>query len=305
MQIYWRKSCCSSFRIGQLTFYQDTEAITSLCITPSNRYLVVFSGSLTLRIYELPKEATDERLRPIRSIARAHDGPVHVCTSDPTSTLLASGSADGIVKVWDIAHGYVTHVFRGHGGVVSALAFNYPQDPTAVGPSGPIRLVTASVDTHIRIFNLTDGASTSSGGGKPEAVLDGHVSVPRGLDVSLDGKWLISGGRDSVVLLWDLLPTQSSLKPLKKAKAKSTAPPPPQLVKTVIALERVEAVGFIKQASAYHQTLDELQFYVGGQKGVVTVRGVEDESLSFTLGENAQRALSEDEEEQKQIVNIL
>ncbi|KAH6917021.1 U3 small nucleolar RNA-associated protein [Coprinopsis sp. MPI-PUGE-AT-0042] len=282
----------------------DTEAITSLCITPSSRYLVVFSGSLSLRIYEIPKEAIEERLKPIRMIARAHDGPVHVCTSDPTSTLLASGSADGIVKVWDITHGYVTHVFRGHGGVVSALAFNYPRDPTAVGQTGPIRLVTASVDTHIRIFNLTDGASTSTGGGKPEAVLDGHVSVPRGLDVSLDGKWLISGGRDSVVLLWDLSPAQASAKPTKKGKGKSTAPPP-QLVKTVIALERVEAVGFVKHASAYHQTLDELQFYVGGQKGFVTVRGVEDESPLFILGDRSQRALSEDEEEQKQIVNIL
>jgi U3 small nucleolar RNA-associated protein 13 len=259
---------------------------------------------LSLKIYELPKDATRERQKPVRTIARAHDGPVHVCTSDPTSTLLASGSADGIVKVWDIAHGYVTHVFRGHGGVVSALAFNYPQDPTAVGQSGPIRLVTASVDTHIRIFNLTDGASTSSGGGKPEAVLDGHVSVPRGLDVSLDGKWLISGGRDSVVLLWDLSPSEVSAKPAKKGRGKGTALPP-QLVKTVIALERVEAVGFVKQASAYHQTLDELQFYLGGQKGIVTVRAVDDESSSFTLGERAQRTVSEDEEEQKQIVNIL
>ncbi|EAU92527.1 U3 small nucleolar RNA-associated protein [Coprinopsis cinerea okayama7 len=288
-------------------FAGDTESITSLCITASGKYLIAFSASLSLRIYELPQtEIPTEKIRPIRTIGRAHDAPVHVCTSDPTSTLLASGSADGIVKVWDVAHGYVTHVFRGHGGVVSALTFNFPQDPTSVGQTGPIRLITASVDTHIRIFNLTDGASTSSGGGKPEAVLDGHVSVPRGLDVSLDGKWLISGGRDSVVLLWDLQPSQQpTSKVTKKGGKGKSAGPPPQLVKTVLALERVEAVGFIKHSSKYHQQLHELQFYVGGQKGVVTVRGVEDEQDSFVLGEKRTRALTEEEEEQRQIVNIL
>ena len=179
---------------------QDTESITALCITASAKYLIAFTASLSLRIYDIQSlEPSKKKIQPTRTIARAHEAPVHVCTTDPTSTLLASGSADGVVKVWDIAHGYVTHVFKGHGGVVSALSFNYPQNPGSIVQSGPIRLVTASVDTRIRIFNLTNGASTSSGGGKPEAVLEGHVSVPRGLDISPDGKWLVSGGRDSVV----------------------------------------------------------------------------------------------------------
>ncbi|TFK30941.1 U3 small nucleolar RNA-associated protein [Coprinopsis marcescibilis] len=288
-------------------FAGDTEDITSLCITPSSKYLAIFTASLSLKIYEIPHSGpTTEKIKPIRTVSKAHESPVHVCTADPTSTLLASGSADGIVKVWDLAHGYITHVFRGHGGVVSALTFNYPQDPTSVAQSGPIRLVTGSVDTHIRIFNLTDGASTSSGGGKPEAVLDGHVSVPRGLDVSPDGKWLVSGGRDSVVLLWDLKPAGgASSKPSKKSGKGKNVEAGPQLVKTILALERVEAVGFIKDPSAFHQKLDELRFYVGGQKGVVTVRGADEEKDVVTLGEKRTRQLTEDEEEQRQIVNIL
>lgn len=152
---------------------------------------------------------------------------------------------------------------------------------------------------------MTDGASTSSGGGKAEAILEGHVSVPRGLDVSLDGKWLISGGRDSVVLLWDLQPTQTSTKSSKKTGKGKNAGPPPQLVKTIVALERVEAVGFIKRQSEFHQSLETLQFYVGGQKGLVTVREVGDEAATFSLGDKRIRALSEDEEEQRQIVDIL
>jgi homoserine O-acetyltransferase len=37
--------------------------------------------------------------------------------------LLATGAADGAIKVWDIAGGYVTHTFRGPSVLVSALHF--------------------------------------------------------------------------------------------------------------------------------------------------------------------------------------
>ncbi|KAJ3007018.1 hypothetical protein NUW54_g3713 [Trametes sanguinea] len=101
-------------------FAGDTESITSLCITPSSSHLLLFTSSLSLRIYEIPKSLTPQTklVKPIRVVARAHDAPVHVCKADPTSTYLASGSADGVVKVWDILRGYVTHLFKGHGGMV-------------------------------------------------------------------------------------------------------------------------------------------------------------------------------------------
>jgi U3 small nucleolar RNA-associated protein 13 len=87
---------------------------------------------------------------------------------------------------------------------MSALAFSYPQDVGSVTQNKTMHLITASVDTRIRMFDLVEGTSTSGGGAKPEAVLEGHVSVPRGLDVSWDGRWLVSGGRDSVVDLGSL-----------------------------------------------------------------------------------------------------
>lgn len=130
---------------------------------------------------------------------------MHVCRFDSTSTLLASGSADGVVKVWDIGHGYVTHVFKGHGGVISALLFRYLEDKTSLSSVEPeLQLITASVDTRLRVFDLRHKASRA-GAGKPMAILEGHVSVPRGLDVTKDGRWVLSGGRDSVALLWSTL----------------------------------------------------------------------------------------------------
>ncbi|KDR85754.1 hypothetical protein GALMADRAFT_132409 [Galerina marginata CBS 339.88] len=292
-------------------FVGDTQPINSLCISPSASHLLVFTSSLSLRIYELPdsKEPLKKRVPPIRVVGRAHEAPVHVCKVDPTSTYLASGSADGVVKVWDIVRGYVTHVFKGHGGVVSALTFNYPQDASSVTQENrTMHLITASVDTRIRVFNLTEGASTSSGGGKPEAVLEGHVSVPRGLDVSADGRWLVSGGRDSVVLIWDLLSKSSSASSAKPKKPTRKTPAlTPSLIKTIPILERVEAVGFLREEEDVGRSqsdLGKLKFYTGGEKGVIKLWDGKTGEVTQSFGQENVVA-SEEMEEQRQIMNIL
>lgn len=245
----------------------------------------------------------NKRIQPIRTIARAHDSPVHVCQADPTSTYLASGSADGVVKVWDIHRGFVTHIFKGHGGVVSALAFHFPDDASSLRVPA-MRLVTASVDTRIRIFNLTSHASISSTGGKPEAILEGHVSVPRGLDVSQDGRWLISAGRDSVALLWNLSGKDSSSQSLQKKS--EMFPMRPVLEKTVPVLERVEAVGFLPTEQKIPVSIRKtagLRFYTGGSKGVIKIWDGQSGEVLWRSGEELQTA--DDQEEPRQITNVL
>ncbi|KAJ7103263.1 U3 small nucleolar RNA-associated protein [Mycena belliarum] len=288
-------------------FAGDTEAITSMCLSPSAKHLLVFTASMSLRIFEVPTSTTplEKPVQPIRVVARAHDAPVHVCKADPTSTYLASGSADGIVKVWDIVRGYITHVLKGHGGVVSALAFDYHQDPSSVNQQRKMQLITGSVDTRIRIFELTDSASRGTGSQKPVAVLEGHVSVPRGLDVSLDGKWLISGGRDSVVLIWDLSAMQRPAKGAKgKGKDKVAAP---TLAKTVPILERVEAVGLLRpdeDLTGSSSASDQLRFYTGGENGVVKIWDGREGNVLFTLG-GEHNKISDDQETQRQIVDVI
>ncbi|KAK7695029.1 hypothetical protein QCA50_002217 [Cerrena zonata] len=291
-------------------FIGDTESITSICISPSSSHVCLFTSSLSLRIYELPTSLTplEKSIHPLRVIARAHDAPVHVCKTDPTSTYLASGAADGVVKVWDIQRGYVTHVFKGHGGVVSALVFNYPFDPSFLGRETKMQLITASVDTRIRIFDLSAAAARSGAASKPEAVLEGHVSVPRGLDVTRDGKWLVSGGRDSVALIWDISPkpTQDEKGKSSKGKGKEKAAAP-LLVKTIPVLERVEAVGFLPQDDGLNGTTSgkaKLQIYTAGEKGVVKVWDVSAGSVLYTLGQE-QESISDDQEEQRQIVDAI
>ena len=44
---------------------------------------------------------------------KAHMSPIIAMMFDPSSTLLATGSADSTVKIWDCTRNYCTHNFRG------------------------------------------------------------------------------------------------------------------------------------------------------------------------------------------------
>ncbi|KAF8322220.1 WD40 repeat-like protein, partial [Clavulina sp. PMI_390] len=304
-------------------FKGDNSDITSLCVSPASTHLAAFYGSMTLRIFDLPPPASSSSrpniVQPTRTISKCHDAPVHVCRVDPSSTLLASGSADGVVKVWDLQRGYVTHMFKGHGGVVSALAFNYPRETSSTASymsDSRFHLITGSADTRIRVFDLT-ATSTRGTNSKPIDVLEGHVSVPRGLDVTSDGRWLISGGRDAVVIIWDLnggaaaSKSQASAPSKGKGKASADAPPRAILVKTIPVLERVEAVGAIAasevvaSSSSAPKTVGRLRFYTGGQRGQIRIWDATDAKVLASFGTDISSNADPESEDPREILEII
>lgn len=119
---------------------------------------------------------------------RAHEAPVIMMEFDPTGQLLATGSADSTIKLWDLDKAICTHNLRGHGGIISALRFH--PDPNRW------TLFSGSDDCQVRVWDLLAKKCVAS--------LQGHVSVVRGLDVSPCGWFLVSGGRDKVINVWNL-----------------------------------------------------------------------------------------------------
>ena len=229
---------------------------------------------------------------------------MHVVSIDPTSNYLATGSADGVVKVWDIHRGFVTHVFKGHRGIISALTFHLCRSNG--GESSPttqrLLLATGSVDTRLRIFDLTSSASRSTTA-KALLVLEGHVSVPRGLAFSADDRWLISGGRDAVVLVWDLQSCLQTNPQPKKRKEKDSSS---FLAKTIPVLERVEALGILEDTESVGSSTgaSKLRFYTGGEKGLVRIWDAKDNQVLATFGDESNER-SEDAEEQLSILDVI
>ena len=132
-------------------------------MNPQATLLAICSRSQSMRIYSLtytpstPTTKATVAVTLLRSV-KAHSAPVHIAETDSTGTLLATGGAEGLVKVWDMKGGFVTHNLRGHGGVVSALKFYSPA--RSVGKTGPgasasgWKLASGADDTRIRVWDL-------------------------------------------------------------------------------------------------------------------------------------------------------
>jgi len=211
-----------------------------------------------MRLYAVTPSDTDDTVLDLELLRnlRPHTSPVVTLAMDRTSTLLATGGADGVVKVWDIRGGYTTHTFHSHGGVVSALHFfevetvhredtsesskkrkrRKPQEELAQAETGAedsnieFRLASGAEDGKIRIWDLHKRKSA--------AVLDSHVSVVRSLDYSTTSKMLVSGSRDKTVIAWDA----ERWKPHR----------------TFAALEGIEGAGFVAGGTC---------IYSGGENG--------------------------------------
>jgi U3 small nucleolar RNA-associated protein 13 len=274
---------------------QDSSAITSLALAShtSPPTLVTCHLSTTIRYYPLPSSSSSSLQPPLlsysRQLSKAHSAPILVTAVSQDSALLAAGSSDGIVKVWDVEGGYVTHIFRGHGGPVSALCFHSQDD-------GTMELFTGSTDSKVRIYDLRD-PSARGGVARPRAVVEGHVSVVRGIDISEDGRWAVTGGRDKVVLVWDLLAEEG--KASKKAgKGKSGGP---KLVQTVITQEQVEAVGLLPMEAGVG-----LRCFTGGDRGLVRIWDVmKGEEVAVMKGVEGVEEGEADEDEQRGVISVL
>jgi U3 small nucleolar RNA-associated protein 13 len=81
-------------------------------------------------------------------VVKTGNSPTISMHVDNSSMIIATGHADGHVKVWDLEGGYATHNFVGHGSLVTCLKSWSNEDKTRWF------LASGSEDCSVRVWDL-------------------------------------------------------------------------------------------------------------------------------------------------------
>jgi WD40 repeat protein len=111
----------------------------------------------------------------------------------PDGQTLATGGADGAVRLWDLADRARPRPLgplQGHTDAVSSVAF---------APDGTM-LATGGADNTVRLWDLADRARPRPLG----PPLQGRTGSVLSVAFAPDGQMLATGGDDRTVRLWDL-----------------------------------------------------------------------------------------------------
>ena len=104
----------------------------------------------------------------------------------PNGNLLAAGTANAEIRLWDVAKGITILTCRGHVDWVRSVTFS---------PDGAT-LASCSYDLTIRLWHV--------GNGQCFKILRGHSATVQFVAFSPDGSTLASGSEDQTIRLWDV-----------------------------------------------------------------------------------------------------
>ncbi|KAJ5212504.1 nuclear migration protein NudF [Penicillium cinerascens] len=164
------------------TLQSHRSAINDIAIHPVHSILASASDDSSIKIWDYEHGELEKTLR---GHLRSTNGVDFGGTRD--KTVLASCSSDLTIKIWDPANGYANvRTLTGHEHSVSSVRFLQ---------EGGNLLVSVSRDESIRIWNVESGFCV-----KVTHAGDWVYAV----SPSVDGKWLVSGGRDRVATISDV-----------------------------------------------------------------------------------------------------
>lgn len=198
---------------------QDVECVV---YSPDGKMLVTGSWDRNINIYA----ADTPKIGALQRTLNGHMAAVSCLGFSKDGKMLASGSKDNTVRVWDPATGKILYTYSEAKEAITKVMF----DPKST------LVMSSSLDGYIRINEFAPGA-------KPKAMkigrpvnsffptldrrnyfvatntpdiayvdargvevkkLSGHAGAVNALDLSADGKWLVSGSDDKTAIIWDI-----------------------------------------------------------------------------------------------------
>jgi len=140
--------------------------------------------SVTTRVSS--ESSPEKRYKPELVVQTGHQGFIYDVAFSPDGKIIASGSLDATVKLWDTATGKELRTLIGHTSLVSTLAFS---------PDGKI-LASGGVDFAIRTWDVLTG--------KQLKVFQQHANGVTAVAFTPDGKTILSGSEDQTIRAWDV-----------------------------------------------------------------------------------------------------
>ncbi|WP_204137227.1 TIR domain-containing protein [Halomicronema sp. CCY15110] len=133
----------------------------------------------------------DHHAIPITHILTGHQDGVQTVAFNRNGDLIATGDADGELRLWTPDGQPVAHWYATNFAILTDLAFS---------PDGQW-LVTTAWDKTAKIWAITPLSTATPP--KPQAVLTGHDDVVYSVDVSPDGQQIATASLDGTAKLWN------------------------------------------------------------------------------------------------------
>ncbi|KAJ6025071.1 hypothetical protein N7540_005868 [Penicillium herquei] len=142
-----------------------------------------FQSELPIWIHQLPQ--VEETWNLELQTLEGHSGWIRSMAFSPNGALLASGSSDQTIRLWDMATGTLQQTLEGHSGSVRSVAFS---------PNGAL-LASSSTDWTVRLWDIVTGTL--------QRTFKGHLGSIESMAFSPKGILLASGSSDKSIQLWD------------------------------------------------------------------------------------------------------
>jgi eukaryotic-like serine/threonine-protein kinase len=170
------------------SYLANNRSVDQVEFTPDNKSLILGCRDRQIRVWrflDTPdlKRSLAGHQKEAWALAFSHDG-----------SLLASGSDDHTIKLWDVESERELLTLTGHSQTVTALAFFHEVD----------RLASVSLDGKVILWDLTRTGPDRSQIVANSSVLHAYDDHLRAVSVSSDGQHLAVAGTNGLIHIWDV-----------------------------------------------------------------------------------------------------